>query len=245
MLQIAHSSFYIETPQRSTEELEELAVTVFREYERLAATGLSIDDFSIEFVLENGSIEGEGWIWASGAFLFHAVCNYGSFCEGVKKISDHSRAVGRAIAKKAPSLVGAYGAKKSYTSTAGDLDVMQSIFEQVKRGTLDTEKAAIKILALFESKGEPLSDAAANEVRGAITTLKPYPRQQTLPTIEDADRYSAIGTVVSTETKRLKQVQETAEELRVKVRVRREARGQPEQVEVLTDKRHVKRKPPL
>ena len=103
MLNVVTTSFYIKSELFDQGEFEQLALSLFDEWDEQVASNLQLPDYSLTLVVEEGSIKGKGKIAASAAVLYFAIGHYGDFFSGLQTIKSQADYVTSILFQQAKS----------------------------------------------------------------------------------------------------------------------------------------------
>jgi hypothetical protein len=180
MIDLGATEFNLAIPSIARTELEAAAIRLFDKWDKGASIALSLDDYSISLVVEEGSIKGRGAIMATAAVLYLGIGNYGDFIQGLKTINEQLIGVRDYLAEEAPKFFDCPPNLVTTKKQTGVTEKLNSLFLRVQRGDLSPDQATARAAQLF-TEGTVEESNILREIERALANCRLNPKQTTFP----------------------------------------------------------------
>lgn len=179
MLDVVTTSFYIKALGFEKDEFARYSTELFDEWDDYVETHLSLSDYAVTLIVEEGSIKGTAKIAASAGVLYLAIGNYGSFISGVQTIREQASYVTNALFDQAKHRFGCESTRGNSKQSGGEIFYLKNLFERVQRGQVTPNQAVAEVQNRWghEAASPPgfLQDLAAS-----LAQAPRHPEQLTL-----------------------------------------------------------------
>lgn len=143
MLELGSTDFYIRTPLLARDEFKSYSVELFDVWERQIDDTLSISDYSLQLVVEEGSIKGAAKVAAVAYAIYMGIGNYGSFISGLEIIGGQIKSAGRFLSTNAESKLAVRGAPVQVSNHGGVLSKLHRLFVRVNNREISPDEAFV------------------------------------------------------------------------------------------------------
>lgn len=168
---LSHASFRLEGDYSDPQQLEDLARRLFHEWQGVAVEHITLEDYGLSIILEEGSLEGHTRVLAYAGIVYAAIAGYGSFRSGIDYLIKDGMTAANAIRSKAPLKDEIErSAKVKFTADAGVLSDVEGILKRVRLGQLDPHEGRVLIVDLLESYGE-IPDETVTEIDSSLKDM--------------------------------------------------------------------------
>jgi hypothetical protein len=186
MVEVGATSFRLEAPPMSRDELRSYSTKLFDEWDARLSPGFAIEDYSLRLEIEEGSVEGLAVVGATVVALYTGVSKYPSFVAGLQKIQSHVRLASDHLVARASEPFTRLNLRPRVTRRSGVPGQLERLFARVKARELSVEEAmrdAERILGADSAQAAELLHALAK----GLVAVKRNPEQLILPMELPAD----------------------------------------------------------
>lgn len=145
MLDVITTSFYIKSPLFEKMAFERYSTELFDEWDHYVESHLSLPDFAVTLIVEEGSIKGFAKIGAAVGALYLAIGNYSSFIQGVQIIREQASYVSNALFDGAKQKFRCQSTRGNSKHSGGEIYYLKSLFERVQRRQLTPDQAVAEV----------------------------------------------------------------------------------------------------
>jgi len=145
MLDVVTTSFYIKAPLFEKEAFEQYSNELFDEWDWHVETHLSLSDYSVTLIVEEGSIKGAAKIGAAAGALYLAIGNYGSFIQGLQIMREQASYVTNALFDDAKHKFRCQSTRGNSKQSGGEIYYLKNLFERVQRGQVTPDQAVAEV----------------------------------------------------------------------------------------------------
>jgi len=180
MIDVITTSFYIKAPAFDRSDFEKHSRELFDEWERHVRARVTLPDYSLTLVIEEGSIKGFGKIAATTGALCIAIGNYGSFVSGIQTIRAQGSYVASALFEQAKESFGCGSTRGNSKKSGGEIFYLRNLFERVQRGDIDPDQAIREVHVRLgeQATSEP---GFLTSLASGLADAPRHPKQMTLP----------------------------------------------------------------
>ena len=178
MLDIVTTTFYIKAPEFKRQDFELYSTELFDKWDAYVEVTLNLPDYSLNLVVEEGSIKGRAAVAATAAALYFGIGNYGDFISGLQTIRDQANYVSEALFDQAKRSFGCGAARGNSKRSGGEIIYLEKLFERVQRGLTTPDEAIREVQSRW---GEEASSAKlVEDLAKSLRDAPPYPEQLAL-----------------------------------------------------------------
>jgi hypothetical protein len=176
MLELGTTDFYISAPLLDRGSFEHYSVTLFDEWEKQVGETLSISDYALQLVVEEGSVSGKAKIAATIGAIYLGVGQYGSFVQGLEIIGTQLRSVGTFLSCNAAKKLGPTTPPPTTRNRGGAVSQLHRLFVKVNNREITPEQAVQEAEVLLGDEAAQ-SPEFLEKLRNELHQLPLQPKQ--------------------------------------------------------------------
>lgn len=178
MIDLGSVDIYIPLAELSKSELEKFSDSLFDSWEKDIDNFLSVPDYSILLVVEDGSLSVKGKIAATAATLYLGIAQYGSFISGLDIIYKQSTRVVNFLTQKSTKNFNDLSSAVDIKKSRGDLGKIKYLVEKYQSGQLSVDEVMERISEILVGvEGNP---DFLDEIEASLRAAPLYPQQRKL-----------------------------------------------------------------
>ncbi|MCE8051269.1 hypothetical protein HOP61_08195 [Halomonas daqingensis] len=185
MIDLGSTEFLIRVQSLPEKDFELYSSWLFDEWEASVERALSIPDYYISLVIEEGSISGRAKIAAVAGAIYMGVANYGGFVSGLQTIHSQVKYVNSLLFENAKAPFDCTKSNVKVKNSGGAISSLNSLFRKVQKGVLTVEEAMFQVMKIFGEEGENVP-GFVEQLERELNNLPRYPKQLSFI---DADVY--------------------------------------------------------
>ena len=234
MLDLGSTDFNLAVEGVDASQLEKLSNSLFDEWEAYVDQSLTLPDYSLFLLVEEGSIIGQGKIMTGAKALVIGITAYGGLMSGVDIINKQLKSTSSFLAEHAQNTFACEEHKATVRKKGGAPAALQRLFARVQRGELTPEEASILAENILGGE-EPEVPGFFEALSNAFHECPRHPQQEQLPFEESAEDLTSELITGNKKPKSPKRpVPDLPPPLHYRVEVWREAKGKRKQTKVTT-----------